>query len=292
MRHRSVIAFILIAAALFAAPQISHDLLTFKSTLGARLRGELMNALLSLPSDGGSVAPASRRAETLLASCVRAKADAQAVKSKKNDSHANAESRSDAAPRMEARAADSPREQLAMVFNPSRAPEAWRAELSRGNAELFRNSPDAVVGRAAGSLRRGRTEGEVSMIIPPGSGIDPLAFADSHAFESTVRDGALQKRKVAEELRRVAFVAARFDGKNIEWQKPGDEALRKLNETLPGTYEFRLNRDGATRKVLKGRRTGSTGRPCTAPRAPQAPGQVAVIAPVLLINAQSLPASE
>jgi hypothetical protein len=287
MKHRSVIAFMLIAAALFAAPQISQDLVAFKSAVGMRLRGELLHAFLSLPSaDGGADTAAPRRTDVLLATCIRNKSVEPSAKASRS------ESRASAAPHVEARSAESTHEQLAAVVNPSAVTEAWRSELSRGPVE-------SVTGKAAEVPRRVPTDaGEVSMIIPPGAGIDPQAFADARAFldaralESTVRGDALPKRKAAEELRRVSFVATRFDVKNIEWRKAGDDVLQRLNEALPGAYEFRLNRDGSKVRVLKVRRSGNTNRPAAPPRAPLAPGQVAVFAPVPAVNAQPLPACE
>jgi hypothetical protein len=137
--------------------------------------------------------------------------------------------------------------------------------------------------------RQVQKDGELSMLIPPGTGIDPRAFVAVHAFEAPARDAALQKRKPAEEVRRVSFIAARFDGKNIEWRKSGDEALRRLDEALPGAYEFRFAIDGARRKGLKTRRAGRAG---AGVRAPQAPGQVASLATAPAAGAQASPACE
>src|SRR5205085_11488640 len=78
MKHRSVIAFILLAAALFAAPQISHDIMSLKSAVVARVRGEVMRAFLSLGGrDGGELA--ARRAGVPVATCAQEKEEAQAA---------------------------------------------------------------------------------------------------------------------------------------------------------------------------------------------------------------------
>jgi hypothetical protein len=273
MKHRSVMAFIIIAAALFSAREISNDLQAFKNSVGS-LSGELLRAYLSLRPDDGAASPVERHTQTLVIVCVREKSDAPAAKERKS------ESRASVAPRTEARATQSPREQLAAVVDPSQKSEAWRLELLRGDL-------DSVVGKAAEARRRVHAQGEVSMIIPPDDGIDPQAFAGLRAFESSAPDAAVQKRKGAEELRRVTFVATCFDGKNIEWQKTGKEVLRKLNETLPGGYEFRFDRDGSKTRVVKVRRTGATGRP-----APRAPWQIASFALAPSVNAQPLPACE
>ncbi|HYY98862.1 MAG TPA: hypothetical protein VE642_09745, partial [Pyrinomonadaceae bacterium] len=69
MRHRSNIAFILLAAALFAAPQVAHDLSTLKGAVAARIRGEILQAFLGLhanePAAASTQAP---RAELASAS--------------------------------------------------------------------------------------------------------------------------------------------------------------------------------------------------------------------------------
>ncbi len=71
MKHRSVIAYVIVAAALFAAPQLSHDLQNLRSALGSRVSVGLMRTFLSLPSEDGAAVRvgAPRPAETQLASC-------------------------------------------------------------------------------------------------------------------------------------------------------------------------------------------------------------------------------
>ncbi|MDT7809316.1 MAG: hypothetical protein QOJ70_3129 [Acidobacteriota bacterium] len=247
MKHRSVIAFVIVAGALFALPQLSHDLQTFKGAVGSRLRGELLQAFLSLHTDDATTtetATSPRRAQTLLASCTKGKTDAPTAKSKKGEPRASLE------PRGDATSTETVREQMALT-----------------------------------TQRRVEANGEVAMIIPPDSGIDPHALADlSAAWSKTQEGSAREQRKVAAEMRRVAYVTTRLDGNNVEWRKAGEEALRSLNATtLPGTFEFRLVRDGSKTKVLKFiRRNGDAGhQPATvpAPRAPRLPGQVARLAP-------------
>ncbi|HEX8353950.1 MAG TPA: hypothetical protein VF611_13675 [Pyrinomonadaceae bacterium] len=209
MKHRSVIAFVIVAAALFAAPQVSHDLQSFMSALGSCLRGELMHVFLSLPAGEGTAegtpsAVAPRPAETLLASCTKAK---PAAKPRKGEPSA-----------------------------PTRA--------GVGAAERAR-----------------RSEGEVAMIIPPDSGIDPRELA--RASESAARVGAAHGRELAEKVR-MTYVAARVNVKGSEWRM-AEEALRGLEGRMPGAYEFRLERDGSKTRVLKVRRA------CCPPPAPPAP---------------------
>ena len=258
MKHRSVIAFVIVAAALFAAPQLSHDLQTLRSALGSRLSGELMQAFLSLPSTegaGAAAAVAPPRAETQLASCPKARA---AAKQRKSDPAP--------ASRAEARTAPSAGDELAMIEEPLPVSEPWSAAFPGG----------AQVGAAELPLK---ALGEVAMIIPPDSGVDPRALAAANV-------SAAQARRRAQDMR-VTFTATRFEGKGIEWRK-ADEALRLLEEKIPGTYEYRLNRDGSKPKVLKVKRGTVTCCPLPAPPAPRPAGVDAAAAPlpaVAVLNA-------
>lgn len=278
MKHRSVIAFVIVAAALFAAPQLSHDLQTLRGAIASRLHGELLQAFLNLHTD--DVVPAAsaaspRRAHMLFASCTQEKAGAPASKAKK------AEPRAAAEPRAEAPDAESPRIELAMMGEPAEA-EAWAAEAARAGA--------AVVVKAPLSRPGVGVENEVAMIIPPDSGIEPSRLAGLRAAESKAREGASQKRKAVEGLRHVAYVSARFDA-DAEWRKAGEEVLRELNGTLPGAFEFRTNREGVKTKTLKVIKRNDALR--AIPRAPRAPGQVACTLPLPAPAApQVLPAAE
>jgi hypothetical protein len=255
MKHRSVIAFVIVAAALFAAPQLSHDLQNFKSALGSRLRGELMHAFLSLPTgEGTPAAVAQRPAETLFASCTKQKPSA---KPRKNDTAAPS--------RAEVRTTEQAGDELASNVEALHASEPWASALAEGS----------LVGAAA--LPRGPA-GEVAMIIPPDSGVDPNGRA--RASRVAAREGERQALRVAEDVR-VRFVAAGFDGKVAEWRK-ADEALRRLEEAAPGAYEFRLERDGSKTKVLKFKRVAAPRAPRPAPRAPRAAGGDAPVAPAAM----------
>ena len=273
MKHRSVIAFVIVAAALFAAPQLSHDLQSLRSGLGARLRGELLQAFLSLhPEDGASAAPSARGARTLLASCAKAGTEAPAAKAKKSEPRAAAGQQS------EETAAGGPAVHLAMMTGPSDAPDAWKAPAARAHQK--------AAGEAA-------VPSEVAMIIPPDSGIEPAALAELSAATAKAREGAALKRREVEELRRVTFVAAGFEGRQLNIQGPAEEALRRLGEALPGGFEFRLEGDGSKSKALKViKRAVGAGRPAAAPapRAPRLPGAVACAATAA--DAQTLSAGE
>src|SRR3954469_20769653 len=109
MRHRSNIAFILLAAALFAAPQAAQDLSTLKGAVAARIRGEIMQAFLGLHSNESASAAATQapRVDAALLACVEtARPEAQPAPSKTIERPAPAR-------RVE------PRSQTAMLTDPS-----------------------------------------------------------------------------------------------------------------------------------------------------------------------------
>jgi hypothetical protein len=245
MKHRSVIAFVIVIAALFAAPQLSHDLQSFTNALGSRLSGELMHAFLSLPSAEPSAAPAVAplRVETQLASCTK---ERPAAKQRKAEQPAPTA-------RAEVRTAESARDQLAMIEEPLPVSEPWAAGLPGGalvgSAELPHKSAD-----------------EVAMIIPPDSGIEPQALARAAAGSKLSTADA---RRVAEDVR-VAYVATRLEGKTFEWRQ-SNESLRRLEESLPGAYEFRIDRDGSKRRVMRVKRVAGANCPAPATCAPRPP---------------------
>jgi hypothetical protein len=276
MKHRSVIAFVIVAAALFAAPQLSHDLQSLRSGLGARLRGELLQAFLSLhPADGASAAPSARGARTLLASCTKGKIEAPAAKAKKNEARAAAEPQSGETTFRE------PAVNLAMITEPASAPDVWKAQAAR--AQLNAGGEALATREEAGR--------EVAMIIPPDFGIEPPALAELSAAVAKAHEGAALKRKEAEEIRRVTFVATGFEGRQLNLNGPAGEALRRLSETLPGNFEFRLEGNGSKSKTLKViKRVVEAGRPTAAPapRAQRLPGAVACTVTATAADAQTL----
>ncbi|HEV2863411.1 MAG TPA: hypothetical protein VGX48_20520 [Pyrinomonadaceae bacterium] len=82
MKHRSIGAFLLLAATLFAIPQAVEDIRSLKGSVLGRARGELLQAILSFNSDEATPAPpSSRQARTALASCPEAAKQNPAVAS-------------------------------------------------------------------------------------------------------------------------------------------------------------------------------------------------------------------
>ena len=248
MKHRSVIAFVIVAAALFSLPQLSHDLRALKGAVGARLHRELLHTFLSLPAgEPTSAAPVARTNDVLLASCTKEKSGASVAKSGKVE----------ASGRVERRATEKSFEQGAMIGDPLGDPikQVASVEIKEAADEVVPLKPEVKVETA-----------EVAMIVPPDSGLDPRGVASALAPSDVAR--------VEADGQRVAYTTAvRFDANGAEWQKAVEDATRKFNATLPGTYEFRVVRDGAKAKLLK---LKCNQCPLTAPRLPRAPRQVAV----------------
>jgi len=289
MKHRSVIAFILLAAALFAAPQISHDILSLKSAVVARVRSEVMRAFLSLGGRDGAGELAARRATTPAATCAQEKGEAQAApKSKRGEAHTPTQ-------------ADTPapqdrQEQLAMLISPSLLAEGDKDETSdvdTNDADANVVDTNVFVGRAAELSRGVLTNGEMAMIIPPDAGLVTHAHADARANDTTQKSAARRKQEADEARRHADNVAARFAGRKIEWQASGDSLLRRLDVVLPASYEFHVDGDVQRGKVLKFRRGGGgRGGATPAAFAPRPGRQVALFAPAPATPAPQAPPAE
>lgn len=253
MKHRSVIAFVMVAAALFSLPQLSHDLRALKGAVGTALHRELLHAFLNLPAgEPSAAAPAVvRAAEPLLASCPQERAGATWSRA----------GRAAAPGRAEGRAAARSFEQSAMIGDPARDPinEKTKEELNE----------------VAGILVAPRSEAgaEVAMITPPSNGVEPPAFADRLAAVGGARAEAERLRVEADGLRVASVTGARFELNGPEWQKALEDVTRSFNGPASGAYEFRVVRDGAKMKVLKFK-CGQC--PAPAPRVTRLPRQVAV----------------
>lgn len=255
MKHRSVIAFVIVAAALFSLPQLSHDLSVLKGEVGARAHRELLYAFLNMPAgEPTAAAPIVRPAETLLASCTQGKSGATAAKSGK------------ASGRVEGRSEGKSVQQNAMLGDPVNDPINHVA-----GARI-----EKAVGRAVKSLAEVKVETEVAMIVPPDGRLDPRGLASALASSDVARLEAQQFRAEAQSLRVAYAAGARFDTQSPEWQKATEEAVRKLNVSA-GTLELRVLRDGSKTKVLKFKCNEC---PATAPRLTRLPRQVAVTMPL------------
>lgn len=253
MKHRSVITFILLAAALVAAPQISQDLSSFKRALGARIHGEILRTFLNLPVRQGANDFASQRAGVQVASCKSQEIAAPQVatpfkKLERSSPSADVVEQSDS------------HAQLASLDKRSNASAsvASKAELV-GDAHGFK----AV--EAEEIAQRARAEGELAMLVPPGTGVDVPGLADARMNDTRAKASA-RREKSGEARRRALFIASSFEKAGV--RKAGEEFLQRMGSSWASTELLRATENGARVKFLKQRR---------APRA--ADGKNAAFAP-------------
>lgn len=238
MKHRSVIAFVLLAAILAAVPQASQDLSELKSALGQSVRNGIWHALLSLNERGGAVQSASRRApqQHTLASC-----NAPASPGSKKSS---ATSRA-AAARPEATGAARHVEagELAMMLTPPADGEE-KIELQ---AERWHGLVIGKVLKArSGALLPAQ---EMAMIIPPGEAPDAHARLEAAARSHSRR---------AEREARVSYIATAFDERGIEFRKVGDVMRFQFNDSLKDSVALPLPAAAPKGKVTKVKRPQTT----------------------------------
>ena len=251
MKHRSVIAFVIVAAALFSLPQLSHDLQTLKGAVGARLHRELLHAFLSLPAgEPTSAVTVQSPSENQLASCTKEESDAKPGKV--------------ATPgRVEGRTAGRTFEQSAMIGDPANDPinHVARAEVNEAADVVVASLPEIKAETA-----------EVAMLVPPDSRMDPRAAANTLVSNDVARAETDKLRAEAGGMRVAYVTAAGFQANGPEWQKATEEAFRKLDGSLSGSFEFRFVRDAVKSKVLKLRCNEC---PTAAPRLVRLPRQAA-----------------
>jgi hypothetical protein len=249
MKHRSVIAFILLAAALFAAPQISNDLSALKSALGARIRGEILHAFLNLRASDAANELVTRPADPLLASYT-AKSNAcpltQAT-AKKSDNRAQVQ------PRAEAAAKSDAGEQFAMLIDPTSGVEIATAALSNVETRI-------AVGEAATLA-----QGDIAMLNAPDAGVD-FSIADALMSGSNDKDAAKRWRKSAEKRVRVAYVASGLE--KFDAQKFTEATIRRIGTTRTDDAATRAMQKEMRVKLLKvrGANRGGGGSKIAAPQ--------------------------
>jgi len=229
MRHRSNIAFILLAAALFAAPQMAQDLSTLKGAVAARIRGEILHAFLGLHSnESAAAATQAPRVEAPVVVCTAAKQESQSVARKSAERNVPAQ-RSDAAPRT----------QSAMLTDPA----------EKTNAGL---PPAAAAAELASLPRQFFDESKLAMLTPPGNGVEPPP-AVAYSYETGDALSKAARDKFAALERRGVFVQARFDfergAKESQWVNHITEDAKRAagNEGVKGKA-----------RVIKVRRQGSS----------------------------------
>ncbi|HEV7892417.1 MAG TPA: hypothetical protein VGP08_17355 [Pyrinomonadaceae bacterium] len=232
MRHRSNIAFILLAAALFAAPQVAQDLSTLKGALAARVRGEILQAFLGLHSNESAAAATQTQAprvEAPLVACKGDKPEAQVAQKKGTERTAPAQ-----------RNESGTRAQSAMLTDPT----------EKTNVGL---PPEAVAAELASLPRQLLDETKLAMLTPPGNGVEPPPPAVAYRYEAGDARTKAARDKFVELEKHAVFVQARFDlehgARDARWisRIAEDAARAKGTEGVKGRARvIKLRRQGRT----------------------------------------------
>jgi hypothetical protein len=241
MKHRSIIGFILVAAALFAAPQIAHDLLSLKSALGERIRGEIVHAILSVSKGGDSEVLTARRTSTTPEAGAKVCQQAQAApKPNKSEVHANA----DARPAAQSQHGD---DQLAMLVSPSLLTEGAGEETWDAGG-FDRN----IVVHAPGLPREAPAQVEVAALAPRDAVASPVpapAPAVVRSIHQSERSRERASRELAEAQKQLEHLALDIQTRKIDTQAAGVEFLHRFGAAIPASYEFRVEGAGAPPRV-------------------------------------------
>jgi len=267
MKHRSIVGFILVAAALFAAPQIAHDLLSLKSAVGARIRVEIVRAILGVSKGDGSEALMAQRTkitpETSAEVCEQAQA---ASKSKKAEAHATA----DTLPAAPTRQGE---DQLAMLVSPSLLAEGAGAETSdAGDASDF---DENVVVRSPGLPSETPAEVEIAALAPSDAVAAVPAPVGARSVSRSESGRERESREEAEAQRQLARFAVDIQTRKIDTQAAGVEILRKLAPVVPASYEFRVGGVAPRLKFVRIRRCVGKDNSAPVSYTPKAARQVA-----------------
>jgi hypothetical protein len=252
MRHRSHIAFILLAAALFAAPQMAQDLSALKGAVAARLRGEIMRAFLGLHSNES--APAAVAAPRAGASLLACGESAKPAPGKTVERPAAARR-------------SGPRSQTAMLTDPVKANGL---------------PPAAVADELASLPRQVLTETRLAMLTQPGNGVEPPPHALAYRFESggaRAKAAPPTRDRLAELEKHAVFIQARFD---MEAGVRDAESIRRAAEDAARVAVEGAKSKSRVQKVRRpARACGGDKAPCAFVHvpvaslpAPHAPAQI------------------
>jgi hypothetical protein len=241
MKHRSIIGFILVAAALFAAPQIAHDLLSLKSALGERIRGEIVHAILSVSKGDGSEVLTARRTSATPEAGAKVCQQAQAAP-KPNKSEVRTPA--DARPAAQSQQGDN---QLAMLVSPSLLIEGAGEET--WDAGGFDQN---IVVHSPGLPRETPAQVEVAALAPRDAVAPPVpapAPAVARSIYQSERSRGRESRDWAEAQQQLAHFAVDLQTRKVDTQAAGVEILRRFGAAIPASYEFRVEGAGAAPRV-------------------------------------------
>ncbi len=247
MKHRSVIAFVLLAATFAAVPQASQDLLELKGALVGRVRSEIWHAFLSLNGRGGAAQTAPQSTQHTLASC-NAPANPGA---KRASASSRATARVETTAGVEAVnpiAAD----ELAMMLTPPTENVEEKMEI-----EYVEDLRELGLGRVLKAPTRAPLPvQEMAMIIPPGEGADPIPTRIVAA--ETEAKAARARSKRFETEARVNYIATAFNERGVEFRKVGDVMRFQFNNSLKDGVAIPLAPAAPKGKVTKVKRQQAT----------------------------------
>jgi hypothetical protein len=246
MKHRSIIGFILVAAALFAAPQIAHDLLSLKSALGERIRGEIVHAILSVSKGDGSEVLTARRTSTAPEAGAKVCQQTQAApKPNKSEVHTPA----DARPAAQSQQGD---DQLAMLVSPSLLIEGAGEET--WDAGGFDQN---IVVHSPGLPREAPAQVEVAALAPRDVVASPVpAPAVARSIHQSETSRERESREFAEAQKQLAHFAVDLQTREVDTQAAGVEILRRFGAAIPASYEFRVEGAAPRVRFVRVRRCG------------------------------------
>jgi hypothetical protein len=221
MKHRSVVAFVLLAATLAAVPQASQDLSELKSALAARVRTEIWSAFLNLNGRGGATQSAPRSTQHTLASCTNAPAGPSA---KRSSAPARAAAQAGASAEVEG-ARHFEAEELAMMLTPP-------AENVEGKMEVEAVEELKELGKVLKTPAREILPAqEMAMIIPPGEAPDSVLTSRLTSADAETKAARSRSRR-AESEARATYVATAFNERGVEFRKVGDVMRFQFNNSL------------------------------------------------------------
>lgn len=223
MKHRSTHIFILLAALLAAAPQVSQELSALRNAASRHVKAAIINAFLDLQA-GAAARPAPAVADAQLASCGAAEGQPAAKKSA-GQSRPATQVEVHARREVPAEATEEVRADVAMLADPALELAAARAELPAQAFEFDLHDVKVMPGS------------ELAMLTPPDAEIEE-ARAAAHREAAEVRRAAARLKRAERSKREAASVAWRFaDGFKAEGALESDlrgqlEALRLLDAAV------------------------------------------------------------
>jgi len=216
MKHRSIHIFILVAAALVAAPQASQELSSWRDAAGRRIRAEIFNAFLSLQA-GDAVRPAAHApqapASFLASECESAGDEAGRARRVRPATHVEVHARREVPADVAMLGAPEDVMEVAQLD-----PEPPAADAPPAPARHFELFDEKVI--------RGK---ELAMLTAPDDGVAEARPAREVAVRARA---AAQRRRVEEvKLQRAAF-AVRLDDADDVLESLSDVELHATLEAL------------------------------------------------------------